>query len=114
MTEQNNNRDVVRMESDLNNIKELLLEVRDDIKNLNQTYIPRNETNVMFQQRDLAIQDLKQENTELKKEMVELKKEQKQEITAIKTDMKDARRTAPAWISSIMAIVAFLYAFFGK
>ena len=94
MSEQNNNRDVVRMESDLNNIKELLLEVRDDIKNLNQTYIPRNETNVMFQQRDLAIQDLKQE------------------VQTLKTEMKDTKRTIPAWISSIVAIVAVLIAYF--
>lgn len=108
MSEQtNNHRDVVRMESDLNNIKELLLEVRDDIKNLNQTYIPRNETNVMFQQRDLAIQDLKQE-------INDLKREHKQEITTMKTDMKDSKRSIPAWISSGIAVLAFLYAFFTK
>lgn len=94
VTAENNNRDVIRMETEITNIKDLLLEVRDDIKNLNQTYIPRNETNVMFHQRDLAIQDIKKEVTELKAEL------------------KDSKRNIPNWISSIVAIVAVIVAFF--
>lgn len=48
-----------KMETDLSNIKELLLEIKGELKGLNQTYIPRSELNEMFRARDEQIKEIK-------------------------------------------------------
>lgn len=105
MAEGRSEKDVAKMDAELTNIKELLLEVRNDIKNLNQTYIPRNETNVMFSQRDREIESLKEDLTEVKTDL-------QGQVNDIKADMKDSKRNLPNWISSVVAIGALITAFF--
>lgn len=82
-----NEQRMTKMEADLDNIKELLIDIKNDLKNMNQAYVPRNEINIMFQQRD-------------------------KEILDIKTNLSDGKRNVPNWISSIVAIIAMLIAYF--
>lgn len=82
-----NEQRMTKMESNLENIQELLIDIKNDLKNMNQAYVPRNEINVLFQQRD-------------------------KEIADIKTNLADGKRNVPNWISSIVAVIAMLIAYF--
>lgn len=78
---------MTRMETEIINIKELILDVREDIRNQNDSFVPRNEISVMFEQRD-------------------------KEIATLQEDMKDKRKLLPAWISSIVSVIAIAIAYF--
>lgn len=54
------------MRADLNNIKELLLDIKGELKGLNQTYVPRQEINEMFRSRDVTMNEIKEEMSKKK------------------------------------------------
>jgi uncharacterized protein YhaN len=54
-----NERKMAKVETDLANIKELLLDIKDELKGLNQTYVPRTEIIEMFRSRDEQIKEIK-------------------------------------------------------
>lgn len=87
---------LAKVETDLNNIKELLLDIKGELRGLNQTYIPRPEMLEMLRGRDEKIAELKEEVKELKEE-----------------NNKKRDRT-PNWISTIIAIAALIYSFYNK
>jgi predicted nucleic acid-binding Zn-ribbon protein len=78
-----------RMEADLLNIKELLLDIKDELKGLNQTYVPRTEVMEMFRSRDAQIQELKDELSKKKDRL-------------------------PEWIAVAVAAIALLVSFYSK
>lgn len=78
---------LAKQETELAQMKEILLEIKADIKNMNKEYVPRQELNDMFGYRD-------------------------KELREIKDDLKDNKRNLPSWISSIVALVAVVIAYF--
>lgn len=58
-----------KVEADLSNIKELLLDIKDELRGFNQTYVPRTELNEMFRSRDEQIKEIK-ENKNASKNLI--------------------------------------------
>jgi hypothetical protein len=74
---------MTKMEADLDNIKELLLDIKDTLKNMDNVYVRKSELLVMLEQRD-------------------------KEIVTLQT----SKNNMPNWISSIVAIIAVIIAYF--
>jgi hypothetical protein len=79
--------EVVTLKTDLKNIKELLLEIKQDIKS--QPYVPRAEINLMMQ----SVND---------------------RIDNIEQDKKDSRTLLIAWVGIGISVVSMILAFFHK
>jgi hypothetical protein len=77
---------MAKVETDLSNIKELLLDIRGELKGLNQTYVPRMEINEMFRSRD-------------------------EDIKEIKSSQSSSKQLIVAWAAVIVAIVAIIIPF---
>jgi hypothetical protein len=77
---------MAKVETDLSNIKELLLDIRGELKGLNQTYVPRMEINEMFRSRD-------------------------EDIKEIKSSQNSSKQLIVAWAAVIVAIVAIIIPF---
>lgn len=84
------------MESDIKNMMGLLVDIKDELKGLNQTYIPRSEQNEMFKSRDEQIKEIKNE------------------IKQIKEDQVKKKDRLPDWIAVGVAILAFFYSYYNK
>jgi hypothetical protein len=79
-----NERRMSKVESDLANIKELLLEIKEDIKS--QPYVPRAEINLMFK----SVND---------------------RIDAFENDHKESRTAFIAWVGIALSFLSVISAF---
>jgi F0F1-type ATP synthase membrane subunit b/b' len=105
---ENTNRDTERMakvETDLTNIKELLLDIKGELKDFNQTYVPRMEINEMLRSRDEETKALKEEIKE---------KATKEEVRELRSNQNSGKQLLVAWAAVIVAIVAIILPLVGK
>jgi hypothetical protein len=93
MGEKDEKVEVAIVKADITNIKELLLDIKGELKDLNQTFVPRAEINEMFKNRDEKIS------------------ENKEQIKTIKENQNSAKAALTSWLSIIIAALALLYSF---
>lgn len=84
-----NERRTARVETDLVNIKELLLDIKDELKGFNQTYVPRTELNEMFRSRD-------------------------KEIREIREDKQSSKQMIVAWAAVVVSVIAVIFSYIHK
>lgn len=100
MGEENVSAEVAAMKSDIKNMMGLLVDIKDELKGLNQTYVPRSEVNEMFRSRD-------EYNKELKSSITA-------DINNIKQNQNSSKQLIVAWAAVAVSIVALLLSFINK
>lgn len=91
-TEEKGNERLARVETELESIKTLLQRLDTKFDILNTAYVPRNEINIMFTQRDKDIQDLKEE------------------LKTIKEEKSQSKNLLPTWVSVVISAGALAVA----